>query len=80
MSKGCGSNSCEIEKPTGQGTNGGCMCFRNSKVMMKHRQLKARNADLEEALKYTMELREVELPKAYKLDLQWCRCFEMLNK
>lgn len=25
---GCGDNSCYLEKPSGQATNGGCRCFK----------------------------------------------------
>ena len=27
--KGCGNHSCFINPPKGQGTNGGCSCFRD---------------------------------------------------
>lgn len=29
---GCGSNSCHIKKPNGQGTNGPCTCLRQYKL------------------------------------------------
>jgi len=32
---GCGNHSCLVKKPKGQGTNAGCMCYRDNKRARK---------------------------------------------
>lgn len=53
MGLGCGDNSCLIQRPKGQATNGGCRCFdnitdRNERLKLKRAFLLTRTQKLSE--------------------------------
>lgn len=75
MSYGCSSHMCEIEKPTGQGTNGGCMCFNSKKALMVHRQLKRQVEELQSDMSKAMVLIQICKPDEANLVL-----YEALEK
>lgn len=50
--EGCGDSLCSVKKPTGQMTNGGCMC-RKSRLIWKIDTLTADKKVLREALEET---------------------------